>query len=285
MPASMDKRVALLLACAFVCAGPARTEVIPGRNVNMVSGTDWPIGDPFLQRQNEGSVAVSTRNPLHLMAGGNDYRTVDIPGLPQGRMTGDAWLGVFWSRDGGHEWSSTLLPGYPQDNSPEGLASPLKGLEAGADAVLRSGTNGLVYYAGIAFNRAAIPENSHGTGKTGKLFVARFIDDNAKETGNPFRYLGTTVADEGTAERFLDKPWLAVDVPRFGAATCRIPGSGKGIPQQSFKGGNVYLSYTAVSGDSTNLKTKLMFTRSTNCGASYCTPSGSRTGRRSTRAA
>ena len=48
---------------------------------------------------------------------------------------------------------------YPQDDTPAGLASPLKGLEAGADAVLRSGTNGLVYYAGIAFNRAAIPEN------------------------------------------------------------------------------------------------------------------------------
>ena len=68
---------------------------IPGPNVNMVSGTKWPDGDPFLQRQNEPSLAVSTRNPLHLVGGANDYRTVDIPGIVDGEETGDAWLGIF----------------------------------------------------------------------------------------------------------------------------------------------------------------------------------------------
>jgi hypothetical protein len=270
MSLSRSRFFLVALACAGLTGG-AGAEVIPGRNVNMVSGTDWPGGDPFLQRQNEGSMAASTRNPLHLLAGGNDYRTVDIPGLPEGRLVGDAWHGLFWSRDGGHKWSSTLLPGYPQDNTPEGLASPLKGLEAGADAVLRSGTNGLVYYAGIAFNRAAIPENARGTGKEGKLFVARFIDDNAKETGNPFRPLGISVAGLGNEELFLDKPWLAVDVPRFDAATCVIPGAGE-IPTQQFKAGNVYLSYTAVSGEPTNLKTRLFFTRSRDCGKTWSEP-------------
>jgi hypothetical protein len=93
----------------------------------MVSGTSWPGGDPFLQRQNEPSIAVSSRNPLHLLAGANDYRTVDLPGLPDGDETGEAWQGVFKSMDGGLTWRSTLLPGYPQDKSPEGLASPNKG--------------------------------------------------------------------------------------------------------------------------------------------------------------
>jgi len=39
-------------------------ELVAGRNVNMASGNELPDGDPFLQRQNEPSMAVSTRNPL-----------------------------------------------------------------------------------------------------------------------------------------------------------------------------------------------------------------------------
>ena len=53
---------------------------IGGTNVNIVSGTSFPDGDPFLQRQNEPSSAASTRNPLHLLAGANDYRTRRSPG-------------------------------------------------------------------------------------------------------------------------------------------------------------------------------------------------------------
>ena len=59
-----------------------RQAPIVGRNVNMVSGTQLPGGDPYLQRQNEISLAISTRNPLHMLGGANDYRTVDIPGIP-----------------------------------------------------------------------------------------------------------------------------------------------------------------------------------------------------------
>ena len=112
-------------------AGATLLAQIPGRNVNMVAGTGWPDGDPFLQRQNEPTMAASTRNPLHLLGGSNDYRTVDLPGLPDDAETGDAWLSVYKSFDGGQRWSSTLLPGYPQDTSAAGLASPLKGYQAG----------------------------------------------------------------------------------------------------------------------------------------------------------
>ena len=76
----------LMAACFLTTIGHAQ---IPGPNVNMVSGTKWPDGDPFLQRQNEPSLAVSTRNPLHLVGGANDYRTVDIPGLLGIQETGD----------------------------------------------------------------------------------------------------------------------------------------------------------------------------------------------------
>ena len=265
----------VIAACAIAAAGvSAQNGPIPGQSVNMVAGTEWPDGDPFLQRQNEGSMGVSTRNPLHILGGGNDYRTVDIPGLPDGSMSGDAWNGVFWSRDGGHRWKSTLLPGYPQDTSPEGLASPIHGLQAGADAVIRAGANGMMFYVGIAFNRDAITQNASaafGGGKTGKVFISRFIDDNARETGNPFRYLETLVVDNGSEGRFLDKPWLAVDKPRAGAGMCTIPGDGD-IGPQSFPSGNAYVAYTTFVGKSElNIRTKVMFARSSDCGRTWST--------------
>ncbi len=203
---------------------------IPGRNVNMVSGVKWPEGDPFLQRQNEPSVAASTRNPLHLLGGSNDYRTVDVPGLcnqygpdpndptkqicVDGVETGDAWLGLFKSTDGGQRWTSSLLPGYPQDQSPAGLASPLKNYQAGADAVVRAGTSGLLYFSGLVFDRAE-------DGKSG-VFLARFIDNNNQEAGDPIAYLGTKLVASSNGAKFLDKPWMAVDIPRSNAVMCTV---------------------------------------------------------------
>ena len=68
---STRRRFRLALAFAGVMSALAVgvTAQIPGRNVNMVSGTTLPDGDPYLQRQNEPSIAASTRNPLHLLGG------------------------------------------------------------------------------------------------------------------------------------------------------------------------------------------------------------------------
>jgi hypothetical protein len=274
-----------------------------GANVNMVSGTDWTTGDPFLQRQNEPSSAVSTRNPLHLLAGANDYRTVDLPGLLGIEERGDAWLGIFKSFDGGQTWQSTLLPGYPLDSSSDGLASPLRGFQAGADPAVRAGTNGLFYFSGIAFNR--------GTNPLGAVFVARFIDNDNRENGDAtrtqgtitnvtpadsIRYLGETIVSRGSATQFLDKPWLAVDVPR-GTATCTInftnPDGSAG--SEVVPAGAVFVSYTAFGGttqhsdsgedsrggsgrdgsddDEGNLNdTQILFSRSTDCGKTFSLP-------------
>src|SRR5439155_24268713 len=120
------------LVVGLVCTPAARAQgPTPGQNVNMVSGFTWPYGDPFLERQNEPSLAVSTRNPLHLLGGANDYRTVDLnlPEVEPGEGivnaaagTGEPWVGKYISTDGGARWQSTLLPGYPQDRSVEGMA-------------------------------------------------------------------------------------------------------------------------------------------------------------------
>src|SRR6266850_3906815 len=269
---------------AVLCA--AAENPVPGQNINMVSGTQWPGGDPFLQRQNEPTIAVSTRNQLHLLAGANDYRTVDLPitdVLPGKEVVGDAWLGVFKSFDGGQRWQSVLLPGYPQDLSAAGLSSPLHGHTTAADAVVRAGTNGMFYYSGISFNRGS---------NVGQVFVARFIDLANKENGDvtigqdPIRYIGAVQIDKGNAGQFLDKPWLAVDIPRAGAGTCNIqvqqpaPTASRAAAQsaaqltvsQSFPAGNVYLAYTVFVGNDNNIRTKLYFTRSTDCGATWSQP-------------
>ncbi|HEY3351053.1 MAG TPA: hypothetical protein VGM13_14840 [Thermoanaerobaculia bacterium] len=248
---------------------------IAGQNVNMVSGTQWPGGDPFLQRQNEPSLDVSTRFPLHILAGANDYRTVDLPfadQLPSEGNAGDAWLGVFKSFDGGRTWRSVLLPGYPQDRSAEGLASPLKGLAAAADPTVRAGANGVFLYTGIAFNR--------GNNAPGVLFAARFIDNNNKEYSNPalgrdpIKYVGTAVVDTGNAGQFLDKPTLAIDVPRPGSASCTFttPKDGGGTLTQTFTGGRAYLAYSVFVGGTNNLYTKLLVASSSDCGATWGNP-------------
>ncbi len=249
-----------------------------GDSVNMVSGMGWTNGDPFLQRQNEPSLAVSTRNTLHLFGGANDYRSVDIAGLAGQSERADAWLGLFKSFDGGQTWQSTLLPGFPLDSSPTGMASPLHGFQAAADPTVRAGTNGLFFYSGIAFNR--------GTSAPGVVFVARFIDNDNKENGDatrtngsltnltptdPIQYLGTVVVDNGNAGQFLDKPWIATDIPR-GNATCAVPFTKADGTHgtQTIPAGKVYLTYTVFNGN--QLDTRIMFASSSDCGASWSKP-------------
>ena len=255
------QRFAAAAALALTLGSAGVLAQNPGRNVNIVSGVTLPDGDPYLQRQNEPSVAASTRNPLHLLAGANDYRTVDIPGLPNGEETGDAWLGVFKSPDGGQRWKSTLIPGYPQDQSPSGLASPLKGYQAGADPVVRAGTNGLFYYAGLVFDR--------GTTGRSAIFVARFIDNNNRENGDPVAYLGTRIVAANPGTRFLDKPWLAVDIPRSGT-TCTIPAPGNHT--QEIPAGAAYVSWTAITGTGANLRSQILLSRSLDCGVTWSAP-------------
>ena len=252
-----------LLALSLWAIGSLHAQQV-GTNVNMVTGTQWPGGDPFLQRQNEPSMAISSRNPLHMVAGDNDYRSVDLPAVSgEVAPTGDAWLGFFTSFDGGQTWTSNLVPGYPQDTSIQGLFSPIHGLGAGADPTVRAGTNGMFYYGGLAFNRQA--------GGASKVFVATYTDDNDLEGGNSIRYLWATPVDTGTSNLFEDKPSIAVDIPRSWSGLCVIPA----LPlknTQIFPAGTVYAAWTQFTGAESNGVAAIMFSRSIDCGLTWTRP-------------
>jgi hypothetical protein len=264
----------------------AQNGEVAGRNVNMVSGKQWPGGDPFLQRQNEPSMAVSTRNPLHILAGANDYRTVDIPFVNGSAENGDAWLGYFKSMDGGARWQSGLLPGFPQDVSQEGLSSPLHGFQAAADPSVRASTNGLFLFGGIVFNRGTQGQVPSA------VFVSRFIDNNNKENGDttklaansgsatpspaptdPIRYIDTTLVGSSKFLQFVDKPVVAVDMPRDNSK-CNIVTvqDGKRV-MQTIASGQVYVAYTVFLYNVANVqRSRIMFARSSNCGQSFTHP-------------
>lgn len=240
--------------------------LLAGRNVNMVSGTKLPFGDPWLQRQNEPSIAASTRNPLHLLGGANDYRTIDVPEdlkLPgiERSAAADAWLGVYESFDGGESWITTLLPGFPQDASLDGQASPLRNYETACDPIVRAGANGLFYYCGIAFNR---------TTKESAIFVSRFVDDNNREKvelvngpdgqlgyAGPIGYVDTRlIATGSTGSSFIDMPNLAVDVPRGNA-----------------RYGAIYAAYTVFSSTgASDTADRIFLQKSTDGGVTWSAP-------------
>jgi hypothetical protein len=301
----VSRSLAMFASFASLCLTPAATRAqVVGENINMVSGTQWPGGDPFLQRQNEPTMAVSSVNAQHLMAGANDYRSVDVPDPAYGEMAaGDAWLGVFKSLDGGQTWKSVLLPGYPQDKSAVGLASPLKttmkvpstfnlttaqkaqiGLDVklpgAADPVMRAGTDGMFYYLGINFARDR---------SVSRLFLGRFIDQNNKEFGDatlgtdPIRYLDTRIIAKSTdtglnggKQIFIDKPWMVVDVPRDTTHTCTVPDPEKPAVGTTPAGtkqilaGTIYVGWAQFApGD---VSSDIMLTSSTNCGVNWSTP-------------
>jgi len=231
-----------------------------GENINVlpIAGADPIRGDAYLQRQVEPSLAVSTRNPQHMLAFYNDYRAVDIPtdvgigesvarrlldglrnalarltvrqparrhGEPAQAAAADAWIGISRSWDGGLTWSGSFLPGARFDTSPASLSSPVYGLDAASDPVVAAGPCGLVYLGFVAFVR----------GGSSVMAVARFEDLNDSDSGETFVYKGTTIVESGNNAingYFLDKPALAVDVTRG------VPGCGH----------TVYLTYTTFNG-------------------------------------
>ncbi len=247
-------RVALVAAGLGVPVGTVvAAPPVAGPNVNMVQGTKWPEGDPFLTKQNEPSIAISSRNARHLLAGSNDYRLVPVE-IAEELDDPEAWIQIYKSIDGGATWRATPLGGcpinIPECNDSTGLTAPLKAKHPnfGADPTARAGPYGTFFLSFIAGTR--------DTSSQGVVAVQRFVDKNndiqrstdlrecstpgtggcatvhipdgctggppactvknvvIKSAEDPILPDVLNLIDVGTPGQGKDKPWIAVDVGR-----------------------------------------------------------------------
>jgi len=166
-----------------------------------------------------------------------------------------------------------MVPGFPSDTSPNGINSPLKGLDGSGDPTVRFDAAGNLYVAGIAFNRNFDQEDlSNDT----VVYVAKYLytpgtaggESTPNSAANPpnFTYAFTTIVDRGAvgfalpapahfgfAGKFDDKNWLAIDTnpnsPCFG---------------------NIYYTFTKFTGLAGAFP--IVFSRSTDGGFSFSEP-------------
>jgi hypothetical protein len=246
----MGRRTVLLLATLLVVFWGATPTRAAGGEVRVTQddtagiytlaggGTDATMTACSTGRrsQNEPTVAVDPADPTVVVAGANDYCAQIV--------NGDVWAGYYRSTDGGGTWSNSLVPGYPDDSSDEGLASPVHGSCAAAGDPSQSfDAEGTLFYAFICFNRSG-PVN-------GAVYVARYADHGAT-------YDRTVLIKKGTPSGlflsglFQDKINLTVDQTSGANA------------------GNVYVAWSQYNGFApTNA---VLFSRSTDGGLSYSRP-------------
>jgi hypothetical protein len=147
------------------------------------------------RQQNEPTVAVDPTNPSVVVAGSNDYCAAIV--------NNEVWAGYYRSTNGGQSWSLSLVPGYPDDTSDSGEASPVHGTcGASGDPTQSFDGEGNLFYGFICFNRSK-PIN-------GGVYVARYSNHGAD-------YDQTVLVKRGTpsglfqAGLFQDKINLTAD--------------------------------------------------------------------------
>jgi hypothetical protein len=219
--------VAIALVICITLA-PAHALSVVGPNIDITASNDSAE-----RQQVEPTIAVDPHNPSVVVAGAQDYRLLSAGG--------HRWHGYYRSVDGGQTWRVMLLPGYPGDNSPQGLASPLHGaFLAISDPVLTFDRSGNVYYVGIT--ASATFTSSSGF----NLFVAKFINDGAD-------YAFTTLLPR-SLYNLADKPWITVDT--------------SGGPSD----GTVYVTYDTFSLSAGATGAGVDLIRSTDGGVTYSPP-------------
>lgn len=258
------------IAAAAICSGTALADVrvtgdYPARGY--VSAYTIATGIPYTDatldectrsrgRQNEPAVAMNPRNPAVLVASSNDYcgvynDDVDANGAPI--ASGPIWLGYYRSLDGGSSFQSSLVPGYPGDDSPYAARAHVRTSSAG-DPVIAWDAHGRVFMG------AESSGDPSGSKKTfGDVWVATF-DNPDGESGSTLddgkRFVQSVVVAKGSAApnllgKFHDK--TAIEADRTGGVC----------------DGVVYFAWARFTGIGIS---NIYFSRSVDHGATWSTP-------------
>ena len=206
-------------------------------------------------RQNEPAVAMDPRNTDVILGSSNDYCGVynrSPNGIPQ--AVGPVWLGYYRSENDGSSFVSSLVPGYPDDQSPYRALAQIRTATAGDPVIAWDGH-------GRAFFGSESSGDPAGTAKTfGDVWVARFENpggaDAADTTKDGLAYKGTTTIAQGSAAPgllgvFHDK--TAIEADRTGGRC----------------DGTVYFSWARFSAAKIS---NIYLSRSTDHGATWSNP-------------
>ncbi len=192
----------------FVLSSPLdATSVAPNITVNQ---------DTAAAPQNETAIAVDPNNPERVVGSANDYVTrtwsCDVSGTPCSAL-GDGYSGTYFSNDGGGTWCCT-------SSDPTHLGTLIPGVErltggpydAGGDPALAFDSRGVVYYAGLGFDRASAPNTvtvSRGTfNGSGQLSWGAPTFVNATTSPSIFNDKEWIAADANSGSPFRDRVYL-----------------------------------------------------------------------------
>jgi hypothetical protein len=206
-------------------------------------------------RQNEPSVAVNPRNPQVILGSSNDYCGVyQPPGAAEPQPVGPIWLGYYRSENGGTSFTSSLVPGYPDDTSPYAALAHIRTASSG-DPVIAWDRHGRAFFGSESSDDPA------GTKKTfGDVWVATFENTNGPDAANTLndgkKFVRSEVIAKGTSAPFLlgkfhDKTTIEADRT---TSSCD---------------GNVYFAWSRFTG---NGGVAIYFSRSTDHGATWSSP-------------
>lgn len=251
----------LAVVVAGIAMAPMASAQVPGPNLNIIGptidtdpesspGLDVLFPDLELRQQNESACAARPDNPSIVLCAFNDYRAVSL--------TGDAWQGVAMTRDGVH-WLSRLAPG-----STAGPGS--LGFGFAADPTVVS-VPGLAFSTFIASDRCV-------NNCPGGFFLQRWAELN-KEDGYPYEPENFVRAiDRGASGRFIDKPhvWATLDPPGSGFTRVSMTLESGAVRTVDVPRGVLHAAFAVFVGTDNNSGTKILYTRSTDWGATWSQP-------------